>query len=623
MKKKIINGILLVAFLFAASSAFVSCKDNDADVETRLEGEIAALTTQLQDLKNQVNNLNIPAAYNDTELRNRIAALETAVAALQGIDHSTYVTYAALPDKVKELLADYYTKAEVDQLLEAYAKKADIKEGLTEDQVKALIAAALADVKPGLSQDEVNALITAALADYAKKSDIPTIPAILTEAQVRAIITEMLAEYAKKSDLPNIPEILTKEQIIEIIKEQIKNVQVDVTVLFDTMVTSINTELVSNPLFGFNLPIDVKSNILLACFGEAKKDIKFTNPLTGETETVAYDGDMITNATGNAGKVYVTINPSSVDFTGKVLSLVNTAGEVAPVTLSGLQPSNKVVSFATRGDNAFYEAEAQIDAEGLKALEFRFDVDDPESIKETIKTSIRQRGKADMLQLAQTILNVFSENHMAAYRLQATWGEKNYHTYSAANIAAISYKPFTFDFDLNEIMDYNADNSTALENLEEYIVNHSTRNLTTRERIWNFLDRFNKWADKYLDNINWAIQPTLLIAEGDETVHPTVSNDPTVFTRIKAGEIKLMPTSWTAEIVAPAFKKFVAVIEIDGQKVSADDPINAGYLGQLIPGGVTEIPLTIEAGKVYKIQYTAMDYSGKVKNLYYTIRGSK
>ena len=31
MKKKIFNGILLVAALFATSSAFVSCKDNDAD----------------------------------------------------------------------------------------------------------------------------------------------------------------------------------------------------------------------------------------------------------------------------------------------------------------------------------------------------------------------------------------------------------------------------------------------------------------------------------------------------------------------------------------------------------------------------------------------------------------
>ena len=50
MKKKIINGILLVALVFATSSAFVSCKDNDADVKTELYGEIAKLQQKIDDL---------------------------------------------------------------------------------------------------------------------------------------------------------------------------------------------------------------------------------------------------------------------------------------------------------------------------------------------------------------------------------------------------------------------------------------------------------------------------------------------------------------------------------------------------------------------------------------------
>ena len=51
MKKKIINGILLVALVFAASSAFVSCKDNDSDVKTELYAKIADLQQQINDLK--------------------------------------------------------------------------------------------------------------------------------------------------------------------------------------------------------------------------------------------------------------------------------------------------------------------------------------------------------------------------------------------------------------------------------------------------------------------------------------------------------------------------------------------------------------------------------------------
>ena len=90
-----------------------------------------------------------------------------------------------------------------------------------------------------------------------------------------------------------------------------------------------------------------------------------------------------------------------------------------------------------------------------------------------------------------------------------------------------------------------------------------------------------------------------------------------------AGEIKLLPTSWTAEILAPAFKKYVAVVEVDGVAVSADDPVNAGLLGKVVPGSVNEIPFTVEAGKTYKIQYSAVDYGGNIRNLYYYIRGFK
>ena len=54
MKKKIINGILAAAILVAAPSAFVSCKDNDADLRTELLGKIADLRNQLNEIEKQV-----------------------------------------------------------------------------------------------------------------------------------------------------------------------------------------------------------------------------------------------------------------------------------------------------------------------------------------------------------------------------------------------------------------------------------------------------------------------------------------------------------------------------------------------------------------------------------------
>ena len=163
---------------------------------------------------------------------------------------------------------------------------------------------------------------------------------------------------------------------------------------------------------------------------------------------------------------------------------------------------------------------------------------------------------------------------------------------------------------------------TALEALESKSVTVATKTESTQAKIWRFLDRFNIYADKAFDNINWVIQPTLLISAGDEVSHPNVYSNTTVMTRYPAGEIKFLPTSWSAEIVAPAFKKYVAVVELNGVSVKADDPVNKGLMGKVIPGSVKEIPFTIEPGKTYKIQYSAVDYEGNIKNLYYVIKGN-
>jgi hypothetical protein len=75
--------------------------------------------------------------------------------------------------------------------------------------------------------------------------------------------------------------------------------------------------------------------------------------------------------------------------------------------------------------------------------------------------------------------------------------------------------------------------------------------------------------------------------------------------------------------LAPAFKKYVVVTEVDGVPVKADDPVNAGLLGKVIPGSVNEIPFTLEAGKSYSIEYSALDYEGNVRTLNYFIKGKK
>ena len=303
-----------------------------------------------------------------------------------------------------------------------------------------------------------------------------------------------------------------------------------------------------------------------------------------------------------------------------------TGGDEAPVELTPLEASNKNLMFLSRGENAFYETYATIPADKIAKAYVSWEPEDMVGFKNQIKEILDKsdRDKEQLINLFNTLYNLIIQNNIPAYRLQAAWGQNSY-TYSEANIAAVAIKPLTFAFDLETEAQYDGDAITALEKLEGKVVKIVSKSESTRTHIWNFLNNVNPYADKVFRNINWAIQPTLLISDGNEISHPDVYsvNTSATINRYMAGEIKLLPTSWTAEILAPAFKKYVAVVEVDGVEVSADDPVNAGLLGQVVPGSVNEIPFTVEAGKTYKIQYSAVDYGGNIRNLFYYIRGFK
>lgn len=619
MKKKIVNGILLVATLFATTSAFVSCKDTDSDVQTELNAKYATLEQKLAALQKLVDSIN-PCTCDKDAINKRLEALEAAVKTIPSLDG--YLKTADLPALVQEMLKDYYTKAQVDALLADYAKKSDLpgevdlSNYFTKDQITELLKEYAkkgdiveVDLSKYLTAEQINAL----LGDYAKKSDI--VPG-LTEAEVLTLISNQLAPYAKKTD---IPDTFTKDEITQIIAETIDYVDYSVNAIYMTEVTSLNIDQVVNPIFGFISPVGINSNILLACFGEkAARDIYFPK---GADEPILYKGEYFLEGAGNAGKIYVTVNPSSVDFTGKTLKLVTTTGKDAPVELSPLVESNKELKFLTRGDNAFYETYATISEEKLANSYFSLEPTDMNAFKDDLKALIKNTNKATIAEMIQTIANIIFANDVPAYRLQATWGN-DYYTYSSASIAAVAIKPLSYTFDLSSEGGYEIDGKSpisALERFETYVVNKATQSESRRAQIWRWLNKFNKETEKWLNNVNWAIQPTLFLDVDNQIFRPGVEE----FREVKAGEIKLLPSSWTAEVLAPAYKKYVAITSVDGTPVEANDPINSGLLGKVIPGSVDEIPFKVEAGKTYEIQYSAVDFEGNIRTLEYKIKGVK
>ena len=117
-------------------------------------------------------------------------------------------------------------------------------------------------------------------------------------------------------------------------------------------------------------------------------------------------GSVLLGDEGNAGTLYMTINPNTVDFTGLNVSLVNSQDEFSGAELSGLAPSNEVLSFGyTRAKkNGFYEAKATISEKSLEDVKLSMNFNE---IKEVAK-DIVNGGSVDVNKVASTVADAMS-----------------------------------------------------------------------------------------------------------------------------------------------------------------------------------------------------------------------
>jgi hypothetical protein len=101
---------------------------------------------------------------------------------------------------------------------------------------------------------------------------------------------------------------------------------------------------------------------------------------------------------------------------------------------------------------------------------------------------------------------------------------------------------------------------------------------------------------------------------------------PSVITRNSEGkaEAVLYATSYSAELVVPAYKKYVAVYKYNSSSKTweAYEAGNkAGYnTGKVISGDAIRVGFHAEDAGLYKIAYQALDYNGKVAGRCYYIR---
>lgn len=125
----------------------------------------------------------------------------------------------------------------------------------------------------------------------------------------------------------------------------------------------------------------------------------------------------------------------------------------------------------------------------------------------------------------------------------------------------------------------------------------------------NIINRINDYIHKcnsLLDNVNKFLQPAMFATDGTNWVKlPTIANGAT-YVKMSNGkaDVLLLPTSYTLEYIAPAYKKYITVTGPDGTSVTGDN------VGKVISGNVRKAGFTATKAGDYTITYEAVDYSG-------------
>lgn len=248
----------------------------------------------------------------------------------------------------------------------------------------------------------------------------------------------------------------------------------DVKDALSKRISSVVLQGAYSPVVGyFAMPAGVKSNILAAYYGYApyrgvkfptvrtanyvkNSDAPFTDKeaeLLGFTEQAWEEGDCLIGEEGNAGTLYMTVNPNDVDLTGTEFKLVNSLGEEAAVVLSAPVKSDYKLSFGyTRAgaDNGFYEAKATVSADDVKNAKVRIDL---EEIKDVVKDVISFDNGVNVTDLITTLYT--NINDIAdATAVEATWTDSlgEHSVYSDYGMAATAVRPLSLAFYENSNM---------------------------------------------------------------------------------------------------------------------------------------------------------------------------
>ena len=647
MKRQLTSILLFSALLVGGASTFVSCTDHEsdsayntsvslADAIAQQKAKLAQVTEDLQNLTDQTDAIKEQVAANKRLLT------ETALAGL--------AQYATLDEALQS--SEYLNgqlegiRGEIQAINDLYA---------SDKEAAQAYKAALEEKLAGLDE------------------------AVANEAEAREALQK---EYDKAFDY--------------LINKKLDNIAINAT---------------ENPVTGYWNAAFLGSQLNLAS--------SFYGVAAEGNEDWGVKANQVLGKKGNAGYLYVSLNPTEIEPSLVKVELVYSQGEPAKgFKLGDIQETDKVLTYGyTRASkNGFYEipviaSDPQNDDIAL----------DKGSLKEAAQTVLGElknpKGNdLDLSKIASALYKNNLNNKLQAYTVKATYHlydpslkklvEK--HAVAQYNVAAFAVKPLSFNFakdnqyldkvgaklstfvipslssklakyinaidfkveydgakqiDVYTIFatnyfecvshgdnviiknlpngDYTIKNATIEEqgkvNGEKVYVIKTTdktvENLLTSindqiaGKLTDVKNDINKVVNKWdnliakvnpllnkvgskLGSANQLLQPTILYVDQNGNPNTLSTLHGRLGTRfVGTGETTLYPTSWTAELLAPAYAKKVYVEgNPKGAQIIADGVAQTEETQ--FDGTINNVTFKATAAGTYTIVYKAIDYSG-------------
>ena len=427
---------------------------------TEINNKLKALDDEIKGWNDRLKEVNTTATTALAKAENNYLWV---IANKKSIDSLSNIT-SDLEGRVKVIEDNYMKKDSILKIVqEAKEAAAEAKQLATDAMTKAVDAYNLADnAKQKADQNEIKINeLEESLKNY------------VTKTEFNEKMTEVEGKIKKVSD-----KVEALELQLNILKKDLSN-----------MITGIITQATANPVLGYlKTPFGLDQYLLAAYYGAADNGIEFPardgkyyleasdvetwTPRNLEVMGISnlknvegyftkqderFVADIDGDYTGNAGSVYVTVNPSNVNFEGKTLGLETSAQNASPFALTPLEYSNDELKLGwyrnvTRGaDNGFYKAEATLLPEDIDKAKLVIDF---KTIGQAIKSVIKDgpqdsRTRISMAEASAKIMQSL-EADIPAYGLKASWTDEannqTHNYFSQYNIGVIAVKPLSFAF---------------------------------------------------------------------------------------------------------------------------------------------------------------------------------